>query len=211
MKPTLKFAGLLLVAGTAATISAQTVDEIIAKNLEARGGLDKIKAVKTTRETGRLTQGDLRVRFIQENLRPNHVRQEIVVQGMSQIDAYDGHVGWRVSPFAGRKDPDLLSADDMKNLVIAADVDGELVDYRNKDHRAEYLGHDSVEGTDCYKIKLTLSSGDVRIFYIDTVVQSGDQDRVTDKSARHGTVHGNVFRRLRKGGWSVLPVFHGSR
>jgi len=53
-------------------------------------------------------------------------------------------------------------------LMTDADMDGQLVDYRNKDHRAELEGHDSVEGTDCYKIKLTLSNGDIRYFYIDT-------------------------------------------
>ena len=159
----------LIVVAIASMLQAQTVDEIIAKNLQARGGLDKIRAVKTIRATGKLTAGDLRARFIQENLRPNHVREEVVIQGMSQIEAYDGHVGWRVSPFEGRKDPDLLSGDDTKGLITDADLDGQLVDYRNKDHRAEYQGHDSVEGTDCYKIKLTLSNGDARIFYIDTV------------------------------------------
>jgi hypothetical protein len=160
---------MVFLFATGSVLWAQTVDEIIAKNIQARGGLDKIKAVKTVRETGRFTDGDLRARFVQENSRPNKVREEIVIQGMSQIAAYDGHVGWRVSPFNGRKDPDLLSADDMKGLIVDADLDGQLVDYRNKDHRAEYQGHDSVEGTDCYKIKLTLSNGDVRIFYIDTV------------------------------------------
>jgi hypothetical protein len=149
-------------------LSAQTVDEIIAKNLQARGGLTKIKAVQSMRATGKLTSGSFQAKFIQMNLRPNRVREEVVIQGMSQIDAYDGKIGWRVSPFEGRKDPDLLSSDDMKALITDADIDGQLVDYRNKDHRAELEGHDSVEGTDCYKIKLMLSNGDVRYFYIDT-------------------------------------------
>jgi hypothetical protein len=52
--------------------------------------------------------------------------------------------------------------------VEDADIDGQLVDYKDKDHRAELIGHDSVEGTDCYKIKLTLSNSDVRYYYIDT-------------------------------------------
>jgi hypothetical protein len=87
---------------------------------------------------------------------------------MAEVEAYDGKAAWRVSPFEGRKDPDLLSADDTKHLLEDADIDGQLVDYRNKDHRAELIGHDSVEGTDCYKIKLTLSNSDVRYYYIDT-------------------------------------------
>jgi hypothetical protein len=151
-----------------ATTFAQTVDEIIAKNLQARGGVEKIKAVKSIRITGRLDAGGFRAGFVQENLRPGKVREEFLLQGMAQIMAYDGKTGWQVNPFGGRKDPDLLSADDMKSLVEDSDIDGQLVDYKNKDHRAELIGHDSVEGTDCYKIKLTLSNSDVRYYYIDT-------------------------------------------
>ena len=146
---------------------AQTVDDIIARNLQARGGVEKIKAVKTMRTSGTLRQGGFRAAFIQENQRPNKVREETIIQGMAETEAFDGKAGWRVSPFGGRKDPDLLSADDMKGLVEDADLDGHLVDYRNKDHRAELIGHESVEGTDCYKIKLTLNSSDVRYYYID--------------------------------------------
>jgi hypothetical protein len=163
-----KWIAVACTAFIAPLVSAQTVDEIIAKNLEARGGLARIKAVQSMRETGKLSAGSFQAKFIQLNLRPNRVREEVVIQGMSQIDAFDGKTGWRVSPFEGRKDPDLLSADDMKGLMTDADMDGQLVDYRNKDHRAELEGHDSVEGTDCYKIKLTLSNGDIRYFYIDT-------------------------------------------
>jgi hypothetical protein len=146
---------------------AQTVDDIIARNLEARGGLENIKAVKSVRTSGTLRQGGFRAAFIQENQRPNRVREETIIQGMAATEAFDGKVGWRVSPFEGRKDPDLLSADDMKSLVEDADLDGLLVDYRNKDHRAELVGHEAVEGTDCYKIKLTLNNSDVRYYYID--------------------------------------------
>ncbi len=147
---------------------AQSVDEIIAKNIQAHGGLEKMRAVTTIRASGLLRQGDFRASFVQENKRPAKVREALTVQGMTLLNAYDGNVGWRVSPFGGSKDPDLLSADDRKSLVEDADIDGQLVDYKNKDHRAELMGHDSVEGTDCYKIKLTLSTGDVRYYYIDT-------------------------------------------
>lgn len=155
----------LFSAGLAA---AQTVDEIVAKNIQARGGLDKIHAVKTIRVTGKLSQGDFRAAFAQENVRPNKVREEFILQGMVQVQAFDGKTAWQVSPFGGRRDPDLISADDRKSLVEDADIDGQLIDYKNKDHRAELIGHDPVEGTDCYKIKLTLSNNDVHYYYIDT-------------------------------------------
>jgi hypothetical protein len=150
-----------------ALTNAQTVDDIIAKNIAARGGEQKLEAFKTVRISGKLTQGGFQAAFVQEIKRPGKVREETIIQGMALVDAYDGKVGWQVSPFEGRKDPDLLSDDDRKGLVEDSDIDGQLVDYKNKDHRAELIGHDSVEGTDCYKIRLTLSTGDVRYYYLD--------------------------------------------
>jgi outer membrane lipoprotein-sorting protein len=166
---------------------AQTADEIIAKNIQARGGEDKLKSFQTVRITGKLTMGGFHAGYLQETKRGNKVREEFVIQGMAQTVAYDGKTAWQVSPFEGRKDPDLLSEDDRKSLVEDADMDGQLVDYKNKDHRAEYLGHDSVEGTDCYKIRLTLSNGDARVYYIDT--DSYLELKVETERKIRGTVH----------------------
>ena len=161
----------LLVLAAATTISlaarAQTVDEVIAKNIQARGGLDKLRSVHTVRTTAKLTQGSFRADFLQENKRADKVREEFIIQGLAQVQAYDGKTGWQISPFGGRKDPELLSQDDLKSLAVDADIDGPLVDYKAKGHVAELVGHDSMEGTDCYKIKLSMKNGDVRYYYLD--------------------------------------------
>ena len=104
---------------------------------------------------------------MQENLRPDKVREETIIQGLAQVQGYDGKTGWQVNPFQGRKDAELLSADDLKSLQEDSDIDGPLVDYKSKGHTAQLLGHDSVEGTDCFKVKITLKNGDVRIYYFD--------------------------------------------
>jgi hypothetical protein len=149
------------------SMHAQTVDEVIAKNIQAHGGMEKLKSVKTIRTTGKFTQGSFRAGFLEENKRPGKVREEALIQGLVQIQAYDGKTGWQVSPFGGRKDAELLSQDDLKSLVVDADIDGPLVDYKEKGHKAELVGHDSVEGTDCYKVKLTLKNGDLRYYFLD--------------------------------------------
>jgi len=146
---------------------AQTADEIIAKNVAARGGLEKLHAIKTLRVTGRFSQGGFRATFVQENKRDDKVREEVILQGMAQVQAYDGHSAWQINPFGGRKDPKLMSEDDAKPLILDADLEGPLVDYKRKGHTAEFVGRDPVEGTDCYKIKLTLNNGDVRYYYLD--------------------------------------------
>lgn len=174
-------------AALAPVVRGQTVDEIIAKCIEAHGGLERMKLVKTIRITGKFTEGSFQAAFLQENKRPNKVREEQIIEGMAAIQAYDGKAGWQVSPFNGRKDPDLLSADNMKSLVEDADIDGPLVDYKNKDHRADLVGHDSVEGTDCYKIKLTLANGDVRYYYIDT--DSLLEIKIETERSIRGSIH----------------------
>jgi hypothetical protein len=146
---------------------AQSVDEIIASNIKAHGGREKLKSVRSIRTTGKLMQGSFRAAFRQENKRSDKVREETIIQGLTAVQAYDGKAGWQISPFGGRKDPERMSQDDTKSLVIDADIDGPLVDYGEKGHQAELVGHDAVEGTDCFKIKLSLKNGDVRYYWLD--------------------------------------------
>src|SRR2546423_6184093 len=161
----LSFCALLL--SSAAAVRAQSVDDVIANNIKARGGLEKLKSVRTIRTTSKLSVGSFRAAFVQENKRADKVREEAIIQGMAQVQAYDGKSAWQISPFGGRKDPELMSQDDSKGLAIDADIDGPLVDYKEKGHKAELVGHDSVEGTDCFKVKLSLKNGDVRYYFLD--------------------------------------------
>jgi outer membrane lipoprotein-sorting protein len=152
------------------TASAFTADELIAKNIEARGGIDKIRAVHSLRETGTVRfggggQGPLV--FVSLSKRENMIRAEISRQGLTAIDAYDGSVGWSVSPFRGRKDPEKMSADDVKQMQLEADMDGPLVDYKSKGNTVEYMGTEDVDGTDAHKLKVTLKNGDVRFVFLD--------------------------------------------
>ncbi|MGA2898848.1 MAG: hypothetical protein ABSF40_01270 [Candidatus Acidiferrales bacterium] len=167
-------------------VHAQTVDEIIAKNVQAHGGMEKMKAVQTVRITGKLNAGGIRAGFLQENKRPDKVREEQIIQGLAAIQAYDGKIGWQVNPFGGRRDPELMSQDDIKGLTIDADIDGPLVDYKEKGHKAELVGHDSVEGTDCYKIKLSLKNGDVRYYFLDA--DSFLELKIETQSSIRGTI-----------------------
>ena len=150
-----------------ASAHAQTADELVAKNIQAKGGLEKIKAIQTLRMKGRLRQGGFTAQVGQEMKRPNMLRSTFTVQGMTAIQAYDGQTGWQISPFQGRKDPELLGEDDLRDLVEDADMDGPLVDYKEKGNAVEYLGHDTVDGDDVYRLKCTLKNGDVVNYYLD--------------------------------------------
>jgi len=162
-------AALLVFA--AASAQAFTVDELIAKNVKARGGLDKIRAVQSLRTTGKVHAGggdfSIEIPFVEMIHRPAMYRQEVNMQGLTSVTAYDGTVGWQIQPFSGRLDPERLSADDVKFLERSADLDGPLVDYAAKGSRVEYLGTEDVDGTDAHKLKVTFKDGDVQYIYLD--------------------------------------------
>ncbi len=147
---------------------AQTVDEIIAKNTEARGGLDKIKAVQSVRMSGKMMVGPgLEAPATMTVKRPAEMRMEFTFQGLTAVRAYDGKSGWAIMPFTGKKDPEPIAADDLKDMEDQADIDGPLVDYKSKGHQVELLGKEKVEGTDAYKLKLTHKNGNIETIYLD--------------------------------------------
>jgi len=147
---------------------AQTAEELVRKNIEARGGMDKIKAIHSLRITGTLNGGGGFTAVVgQESQRPNLVRQTFSLQGMTAITAYDGAAGWQIQPFGGHKDPALLGEDQLRGLLRDADFDGPLVDYKEKGNTVEYLGHDTVDGDDALRLKVTLKDGDIVYYYLD--------------------------------------------
>ena len=159
---------LLFGISFAGLVAAQTAEDLVAKNLQAKGGIEKIRAIHALRMTGKVQQGGGFTALVSSTaLAPNLRRETFTVQGMSDIQAYDGSTGWHVSPFGGRKEPELLGEDDLRGLTEEADFYGPLVDYQKKDNRIEYLGHDTVDGDDVYRLKVTLANGDMLYYYLD--------------------------------------------
>lgn len=173
MKPKIAIATLLMVISTI-TVFAQnkelTVEEIIANNIKARGGYDKLKAVKSSRMTGKLFFGpEFSVPVTIEAVRPNKQRVDFTVQGMSGTQAYDGKQAWQVMPFGGgSKDPEPASADDQKSMQDDSDIDGPLVDWKDKGNKVEFIGKEDVQGSSTYKLKVTLKSGTIMFQFLDT-------------------------------------------
>src|ERR1022692_1592373 len=166
----MRHAGIVLVAVSCLSVFAyaQSAEELVNKNIQAKGGIDKIKAIKSIRITGKLTGGGgFTAATVQENERPSFVRETFSLQGMTAVTAYDTATGWQIQPFGGKKDPELMGEDDLKDLLLDADFDGPLVDYKEKGNTVEFLGHDVVDGDDALRLKVTLKDGDIVYYYLD--------------------------------------------
>ncbi|HEY6944910.1 MAG TPA: hypothetical protein VI431_07195 [Candidatus Acidoferrum sp.] len=149
--------------------SAQTLDEIIKKAIDARGGIDKIRAVQSERITGRVSfsQG-IEGTLVLELVRPHKLYSEITVEGQKVLRVYDGKsAGWTVNPFLENKGVVEMSADELKSMPDESDMDGPLVDYKTKGSQVELIGKEGSEGKTAYRLKITGKSGEARTYVID--------------------------------------------
>ncbi|HKZ81212.1 MAG TPA: hypothetical protein VJ124_23280 [Pyrinomonadaceae bacterium] len=161
--------GIAALALSVNSVLAQTAEDVVNRYLKTVGGMEKIQAVKTLRRTGRLIGGGgFEVIVVKENKRPAMVREEFSLQGLTGINAYDGKTGWKIEPWQGKKDPEPLGEEEMKSIIEDSDFDGPLVNYQGKGNKVELAGMDQIEGTDVYKLKVTLANGDVYYYYMDT-------------------------------------------
>jgi hypothetical protein len=160
--------GLLL--GCATNAAGQTTDEIVAKVLAARGGLEKIKAVQTERITGTLYfNPELYGPFLAEFKRPGKMHNEMTIQNKTVARSFNGKdTGWVINPFVGKDVAEQMSAEDVKEVVNEADFDGPLVDAKAKGNTIELTGTEKVEGRDAYVLKVTHKDGQVSSYSFDT-------------------------------------------
>lgn len=146
------------------------VDALVTRNVAARGGLDRLRAIRTLRLAGRArygADGSYEVELAKLITRGGSIRYESTIQGITGVDAFDGKEGWSTDPSDGRPDPNKMSADDAKEMAQDADIDGPLVDWRAKGHSVAYLGIEDVDGTPAHKIRVKRKDGDVEYRYLD--------------------------------------------
>lgn len=161
-------AGLLL--GCATKAAGQTTDEIVAKVVAARGGLEKIKAVQTERITGTLYfNPEVYGPFVAEFKRPGMMHNEVTIQNKTVVRSFDGkNMGWVVNPITSTGAAEPMSAAEAKDAVNEADFDGPLVDAKAKGNTIELTGTEKVEGRDAYILKVTHKDGQVSSYSFDT-------------------------------------------
>ena len=151
---------LVFLAATAA-LFAQTADELVAKNLAARGGADKLRAIRTMALTGTISFGEQSSPITVKAWRPNQIREEFKVPGTEVTRAYDGMIGWQIEKSGEESKVDLLRGGEADNIREEAEnaIEGPLVDYAKKGSKLEALGRDTVGGKPVYKLKITTHLG----------------------------------------------------
>jgi len=146
---------------------AQTAEEIVAKHVEAIGGAAAWKKINSLSYEGKMTVQGAEVNVTLTILNGKGVRQNISVMGLTGYQIITPTAGWNFMPFQGQTTPEPMTADELKQSADDLDVQGKLVDYKSKGNTVEYLGKDDVEGTECFKLKITSKAGNIETVFID--------------------------------------------
>ncbi|HVN33330.1 MAG TPA: hypothetical protein VMT45_15240 [Thermoanaerobaculaceae bacterium] len=195
----------LLAALLAACSSPSPVDEVVASNLAARGGKARIKALHAIRETGTATGPRGRVaRVVLELKRPELFRLEFSYQGTTGVFAYDGKTGWQIAPLQGQFEPQAMPPESEPD-VDQRDIEGPLVDWREKGNVVELIGREKLPGGEAFKLKVTLKGGAVRYDYVDVASHQIVRSDVSRVIRGRAVQLENTFSDFRKVGELVFP------
>jgi hypothetical protein len=145
----------------------QTVDELINKHLEAIGGKDNWKKITSMKMEANVNAQGMDVPIIIHQVHNKASKQEYTVMNMTGFQIVTTEGGWNFNPFQGQQKPEPMTDDEVKAAQEQLDIQGELLDYKDKGHTVELLGKEDVDGTECFKLKLTRKSGRESVYLID--------------------------------------------
>ena len=157
--------GLLALAACSTQTWAQSADELIQKNLAARGGAAKLAAITSVRivRTYGTFGANIPVTITKKRAGLYRTDQALpgrptVARGLDPAGAWES-VNGKVTRRPADQELELRELD--------GDFDGFLVDYKAKGHAVEYVGREKTGGIETHKLKVTLKSGAVRHVYLD--------------------------------------------
>lgn len=183
-----------LAADTPSSRPTLSADEVVARNVQARGGLKAWRAVQTLSWSGKMGAGgnqrtplpvqvpgkgpnkltvpprpkeEAQLPFQMDMERVRKVRLELQFNGQTAVQVYDGTNGWKVRPYLNRHDVEPFTDDELKTASEQSDLDGLLVDYAAKGEKVELEGMEKVEDHDAYKLKVSLKDGRTVHVWID--------------------------------------------
>ena len=196
--------------GYNSTLLAQNAQEIIEKHIEAIGGREAWAKIKTLRSEASMKSNgtEIKMRFTQEDKKA--MRQDIHIMGMDGYSILTQTEGWNYAPFQGQTKPEPMTADEIKKGQDGLHLGDEFITYKELGKTLDFLGKDDMDGSECYKFKLTSKSGEEATFYIDSdtywIIKESNKVTVNGKEVESSTLFSN-YTRLEEG--IVFPMSIG--
>ncbi|MCB9267568.1 MAG: outer membrane lipoprotein-sorting protein [Lewinellaceae bacterium] len=154
MKKALLFLPVLLLMAGLQTLKAQTAQEIVENYLETIGGKEQLNAVSSIKmqATGKAQGMELPITMFQKA--PGMMRMDMVFQGKEVTQmAFNGEEGWSTNFMTMEAE----KWDAEQSEIMKSDMDflNAFLQYEEKGYSVALEGEEEVEGTPCFKVKLT--------------------------------------------------------
>jgi hypothetical protein len=162
---------ILIVLLSLITIAAyaQNADDVIQKYTTAVGGLSAINAIKTMKMTGTVTTQGYDLPITLQVINGKAIRTDIEAGGQMIVNAYKDGKGWKINPFAGATTAADMSSEELADYKTQSTLASNLMDYKARGHKVEYLGGEDVDGVKTHKIKMTTKEDNkVSTYFIST-------------------------------------------
>ncbi len=155
------------VGSTPGRLSAQ---QVVAKNVAARGGLEAWRKVQTMVWLGHIESAHAVVPsmlFTLSQKRPNKMRFEINAMSEKTLRVFDGTQGWKLHPAHGRPDVQPYTIEEMRFAQAGPGLDGPLIDYADKGSSVSVVGIDEIEKHNAYHLIVRTASGESQHVWVD--------------------------------------------
>jgi hypothetical protein len=189
-----------------------SVEQIIAKNVAARGGTEAWRKVDSMIWIGRVeTNGNgAPARFVLAMKRPNKTRFEIVSMNRMALRVFDGTHGWKLRPMRRGEEGNMQPYSEQE-LRFAHDeqvIDGPLIDHAAKGIEVKLGGVDEIEGHKAYRLELRMPSGATRVVWVDasTFLEIKSEHETRSSPLGRPSIVDVYYRNYRAIGGVKIPV-----
>lgn len=197
---------------------AQNLDEIVKKHIDAIGGLENWKKLKSLKMECSIKANGADIKVVICQLDKKAMRQDIAVMGMNGYEIVTNTQGWSFMPFQGQIKPEAMTADDVKNSQDDLWIQDEFITYKELGKKLELIGSDDMDGTDCFKLKMTDKNAQETTYFIDksdyNIIKSISKVKADGKEMEVASTYGNykkteegiVFAMSTTGGYGPMEI-----
>lgn len=162
--------------------AAQSVDDVIAKNLQAKGGVGLLKQTTSVRTLATASTPNGEVTITSLSKRPNLMRNEISGAGQNLVIGFDGTTAW-VAP-QGMPAQAMPAGPQTEMMKQSSQIDSPLLDYQAKGMKVELAGTESEGERKLHHLVLTPKTGPRMHYFIDAA--TGLESRMVMESDEGG-------------------------
>ena len=149
-------------------VHGQSLDEILKKHYEARGGLKNIRAIRTAEFKGKMSMMGKDFPMTIYRKRAGGFRSEFSMGDKSVLQVYDGKSGWQINPMMGSKEPAEITGNGLRDVQEQADIDGILIDWKEKGYKLSLVGKEKLNDKDAFNLKIIRKDSTEQEMFIDS-------------------------------------------